>query len=435
MTPTLLVFASVALGLIAGAAITTAVVYARQLMRRRTEQLRPELPAIATAILSEIDSFAVILDASLTPIYANQAAREQPSVSGEELNDSGFLEQARRVLNTGIPFTKQPILDEPDDTVRIHMVRVPPSFLVVLAEDIAEEQRVNAMRRDFIANVSHELKTPIAAIGLLAEAIQAARDEPEMVQKFAKSLRKESTRLGELSRDIIRLSEAQATLTPADREIVPLYDLVSGEIDALETFATQHGVELILTENDADSAEVTTLGKRSALGVAIANVLVNAIQYSPEGSRVGVGVETSKKFFSVTITDQGPGIESAELQRVFERFYRVDGSRSREGGGTGLGLSITRHTLRAHGGDVEVWSQPGLGSSFTITLPIDRSRETEKAVKRRLKKHQKHGGVAAAPLSTSAIDLGAGATPRGKATLTTDVTPTSTVTASKKEPR
>lgn len=389
MTPTMLVLGAVVLGVLTGGALVATIYTARSASRRRAAQMRPELPEIAMSILHEIDTFAVILDSSLSAVYANPTALDEQRVSGEQLRTSEFLSHARRVMNTGIPYTRQPDPENPSDTIRLHIVRVPPRFLVVLADDVGEEQRVNAMRRDFIANVSHELKTPIAAIGLLAEAIQEAAEEPDMVQNFAKSLGRESHRLGELSRDVIRLSEAQSALTAEEREQVNLHEVVHREVDAHRTYAQQRGVELIFTEPEDGTSSAITLGKPAALGIAVSNLLSNAIQFSPPGAHVGVGMELGTRHLTVTVTDQGPGIAPEHLPRIFERFYRVDSSRSRDGGGTGLGLSITRHTLRAHGGDVDVWSQPGLGSSFTMTIPIVSGPEPEKKMKKRLKKLQK----------------------------------------------
>jgi two-component system sensor histidine kinase SenX3 len=350
--------------------------------------MRPELPEIATSILDEIEIFAVILDASLTAVYANPTARHEQHVSGEQIREPAFLQRVRRVMSTGIPDTHDPDPSNPSDTVRIHLVRLQRRFVVVLAEDLGEEQRVNAMRRDFIANVSHELKTPIAAIGLLSEAVQQAADEPEVVRGFAKSLVKESRRLGELSRDVIQLSEAQSTLRPEDREEVSLRDLVRGEVESHREFATQNSVELVVTDDAGGARDAVILGRPTSLGSAVANLLSNAIRHSPEGGRIGIGMSLERNRFLVTVTDQGEGMAAEHLSRIFERFYRVDGARTRGEGGTGLGLSIARHTMRAHGGDVDVWSQPGVGSSFTLTFPLPEQKSDSKSTKR-MKKARK----------------------------------------------
>lgn len=370
MTPTLLVLASVGLGIVTGALIAGLVFATRAIGRRRAETLRPELPPAAIDMLHELDVFAVILDASLSPVYANPAARDDPRITGEELREPDFLRRARRVMSMGVTDVRDPNFDDPGDTIRVKIVRLQRRFLVVFAEDLGEEHRVNAMRRDFIANVSHELKTPIAAISLLSEAVLEAAGEPEIVRGFAKTLRKESRRLGDLSRDIIQLSEAQSTLQPEDREEVSLRAIVLSEVETHRDFAAQHGVELVVHGQPSDSGDPLTLGRPSSIATVIANLLTNAVRHSPEGSSVGIGIEVDDTDCRITVTDQGEGIAPEHLSRIFERFYRADTARSREGGGTGLGLSIARHTMRAHGGDIDVWSQPGLGSSFTVTFPI-----------------------------------------------------------------
>ena len=400
MTPTELVFVSLALGIAIGAAISLAITGARRLGKLRAQAMRPELPEIATTLLDEIESFAVILDASLTPVYANPTAKFERFISGEELSDPEFLSRARTVMATGVPFTQEPDPDDTTGSIRVHIVRIQARFLVVLAEDLGEEQRLTAMRRDFIANVSHELKTPIAAIGLLAEAVQEGADDPGTVRSFAETLVKEARRLGDLSRDIISLSEAQSTLRPEDREEVALPDLVYAEVEAHRTFANQHGVSLVVTGDD--DLEATIQGRPSALSSAIANLLSNAIRHSPVGGRVGVGMEEKRNSFTVTVTDQGEGISPEHLGRIFERFYRVDDARTRGDGGTGLGLSIARHTMRAHGGDIDVWSQPGIGSSFSLTFPRHDNKGKAKSAKR-LKKMRKALKAAQRPDTHTAL--------------------------------
>ena len=382
MDPTLLVLAATALGILIGVGTTLAISGARAAGARRSREMRPELPEVATSILDEVETFAVILDSSLAPVYVNPVARQERHLSDEQLQDTDFLARVRRVMSSGVPDTQDPDPNDPADTVRIHIVRLQQRFVVILAEDLGEEQRVNAMRRDFIANVSHELKTPIAAIGLLAEAVQEAADEPALVRDFAKSLVKESRRLGELSRDVIQLSEAQSTLRPEDRESVALRDLVRAEVESHRSFAEQHHVDLIVTADDARDRDATILGRPTSISSAVANLLSNAIRHSPEGGRVGVGMSREKNRFIVTVTDQGEGIPPEHLPRIFERFYRVDGARTRVDGGTGLGLSIARHTMRAHGGDVDVWSQQGVGSSFTLTFPLHLENDPSKNAKR-----------------------------------------------------
>lgn len=392
MTPTLLVLAAVGLGLVAGALGAAVVFAALAAGRRRASSIRPELPPAAVEMLHALDRFAVILDASLSPVYANPAARDDPRITGEQLSEPEFLKRARQVMTSGATDIIEPDPEQPTDTIRLQIVRLQRRFLVVFADDMGEEQRVNAMRRDFIANVSHELKTPIAAISLLSEAVLEAAGEPEIVRGFAKKLRKESRRLGDLSRDIIQLSEAQTTLQPEDREPVALRAVVRGEVEALQDFAAQHGIEIVLSEHESVSSDPIALGRPSSIGTVIANLLTNAVRHSPEGASVGVGIELQGDECRITVTDQGEGIAAEHLPRIFERFYRVDTARSREGGGTGLGLSIARHTMRAHGGDITVWSQPGVGSSFTLAFPVIEDERMAKGRKRPKRSSRKQRG-------------------------------------------
>lgn len=389
MTPTLLVLASIGLGLVAGSLATAVVFGTRSLGRRRAASMRPELPPAAVEMLHALDRFAVVLDASLSPVYANPAARDDPQITGEQLRDAEFLRRARQVMSTGVTDVIEPADHE---TIRLQIVRLQRRFLVVFADDLGEEQRVNAMRRDFIANVSHELKTPIAAISLLSEAVLEAAAEPEIVRSFAKKLHKESRRLGDLSRDIIQLSEAQTTLQPEDREPVALRAVVKTEVEAHHDFAAQQGITIVLDEDASLPSELITFGRPSSIGTVIANLLTNAIRHSPEGSSVGIGINVVDRDCLITVTDQGEGIAAEHLPRIFERFYRVDTARSRDGGGTGLGLSIARHTMRAHGGDITVWSQQGVGSSFTLTFPLVEDESSTKSRKRAKRTTRKKRG-------------------------------------------
>lgn len=342
------------------------------------------LPETATAILNGLDTFAVILDSSLTPVYANPAARRNDTITGIGLHSAEFQRRARRVLESGTTSSRDPHPDDPSDNVRTHVIRIEDDLLVVLAEDLGEEQRLAAMRRDFIANVSHELKTPIAAVGLLSEAVREAASDPGLVAEFANSLIKESKRLAQLSNDIIQLSEAQSTLRPESLDKVDLRKIVASEVEAHETYAERRGVTLVTVDETDPKRGTRIRGRGSALASAVANVISNAIRHSPEGGTVKVRMTHRKRNFVITVRDEGEGIEPEHLERIFERFYRVDDARSRQEGGTGLGLSITRNAIRAHGGDVTVRSTPGKGARFTISLPLRDStkKKRKKQVKR-----------------------------------------------------
>jgi two-component system sensor histidine kinase SenX3 len=221
------------------------------------------------------------------------------------------------------------------------------------------------VRRDFIANISHELKTPIGAVGLLAEALDSASEDPDQVRRFAHRLSEESQRLARITQDIIELSRLQSADALTGAELVSVKQVITSAVDQNRVAAEARGIELAMRGDK--KAEV--YGDEALLVTAVHNLISNAIQYSPPGSRVGVGVRTVDGVVEIAVTDQGEGIPEDDLDRVFERFFRVDQARSRHTGGTGLGLAIVKHAVQNHGGEIRVWSQPGRGSTFTIRLP------------------------------------------------------------------
>lgn len=327
---------------------------------------------VAKRILEEGDMFCVILDETGTPVYANQAAREYDGSTDldRQLRDPNIQSIVFNVLATGEPYTRDPKSPDAPDAVSLRISPLDDYHVVVFAADRGEAQRVHAMRRDFIANMSHELKTPIAAIGLLTEAIIEASDDPDMVQNFATKLGRESKRLGALSRDVIRLSEAQSSLSNEDRERIDLPMLVREQVARLTELAVGHRVTIKVIDETRKPQETVIFGRKTAIGIAVGNLLTNAISYSPERGVVTVNIGDRDGEFAVVVTDQGPGIAPEHQPRVFERFFRVDSGRSRELGGSGLGLSIVRNTMRAHGGDVTVESTPGEGASFGLKFPL-----------------------------------------------------------------
>lgn len=241
--------------------------------------------------------------------------------------------------------------------------------VLVLADDESSQRRVDAVRRDFVANISHELKTPIGAVSVLAEAVEAARDDPDAVRRFATKLQIETARLAELINQIIDLSRLQSEDPMLASEVIDVNEVVADAVSRSKELATQREVSLIL----ARTSEAFVLGDRWQLTDAVANLVQNAINYSDERARVTISVALTERAgdqnVEIKVSDNGIGIKAEEQERIFERFYRVDYGRSRSTGGTGLGLSIVRHIAIAHGGSVRVWSRPGQGSTFTISLP------------------------------------------------------------------
>jgi len=254
------------------------------------------------------------------------------------------------------------------DEVVLHAraIALSDSNVLLLVEDNTESKRLDDTRRDFITNISHELKTPIGAISLLAEALVDASDDPVAVQKFSKSLRKESKRLSNLIQDVVQLSRIQSAEVVANAEVVDLSTVVMEALDRNSYRAESRNVKI--TYDAPEGVEV--IGDPEMLTVAVKNLIENAILYSDEGAPVGVGLRQVDDVAEIVVTDSGLGIPQEDQARIFERFYRVDPSRSRSTGGTGLGLAIVKHVASTHNGEVKLFSKPGVGSTFTLCIPL-----------------------------------------------------------------
>jgi two-component system sensor histidine kinase SenX3 len=239
-------------------------------------------------------------------------------------------------------------------------------LILVLISDESEAERVHEVRRDFVANISHELKTPIGALSLLSEAVLSAKNDPESVTKFATRMQHEAKRLTELVQEIINLSRLQDSDPLQVAQELNINELVRTAVDQCATTSEARNIWVSITEGP----EAVVLGDREQLIMAIHNLIENAINYSPEDTKVSVTTQIQEDIVEISVADQGIGISEDELERIFERFYRVDPARSRETGGTGLGLSIVKHVTSKHGGEVKVWSSPNVGSTFALRLPI-----------------------------------------------------------------
>jgi two-component system sensor histidine kinase SenX3 len=251
--------------------------------------------------------------------------------------------------------------------------RISSGQVLLIVEDRTESKRVDETRRDFIANISHELKTPIGAISLLAEALQDGSDDPELVKRFSASLQREATRLGSLVQDIIQLSRVQSAESNTNFAPVDLAGIISDAVERTQVLADRRGISI----KAATPAGHIVFGDSEALGMAIKNLIENAVIYSDEDSQVGVGLRAVDGVAEVTVIDNGIGISVEDQERIFERFYRVDPSRSRQTGGTGLGLAIVKHVALNHRGEVRLFSQPGTGSTFTLRIPEMPAQLTE----------------------------------------------------------
>lgn len=240
-----------------------------------------------------------------------------------------------------------------------------PRYAVVYLDDQSEQARMEASRRDFVANVSHELKTPVAAMAVLAEALLESSDEPETVRRFGQMLHTESQRLANMVGELIELSRLQGAERLPDLVVVDVDSVVQEAISRYKVVA--ENAEITITTDAPTGFEV--LGDQGLLVTAVANLISNAIAYSPNGSTVSISRRRERDQIEIAVTDRGIGIARADQERVFERFFRVDKARSRATGGTGLGLAIVKHVAANHDGTIRVWSRPGTGSTFTLSIP------------------------------------------------------------------
>jgi two-component system sensor histidine kinase SenX3 len=365
-----LVLLSLALGLMVGAGFISLLQIAERHGRRASEVVNPAVPDGIDQVLDALDTAAVVLDPSNNVMKTSRAAVSMGMVWNRQIVHPELLELAGRVRRSGEPIAEDLILSrgpfgDASMRVRVRLATLGTRYVLLLAEDRTEAFRLDEVRRDFVANISHELKTPIAAVGLLAEALNQAADEPVQVRRFASRLTTESGRLTRLTQEIIELSRLQAQDSLSEPEDLDIDDVVSAAVDQSRVVAD--AARITLAVGQRSGARVT--GDERLLVMAVHNLVANAVHYSAEASRVGVGVRHHDGVVEVTVTDQGVGIQEADLDRIFERFFRVDQARSRHTGGTGLGLSIVKHIVQIHGGDIRVWSQPGSGSTFTIRLP------------------------------------------------------------------
>jgi two-component system sensor histidine kinase SenX3 len=329
----------------------------------------PVPPGVA-GVLQVLRSSAVVLDASDAVVKASPAAYAMGLVKSRSLTAPDLLDLARQVRRDGE--IRQVEMDLPHGaTAVLHStVRIAPlgaTLVLVLVEDRTEARRVDEVRRDFVANVSHELKTPVGALSLLAEAVQSASDDPDAVRRFAARMQQESARLTSLIQDLIDLSRVQIDAPlAASADKVHIAEVVADALDRSYETAAARRIELIADAED----DVAVRGDRTQLSAALGNLVENAVNYSPDDTRVAVTVKNTGDLVEISVTDQGIGIPERDLERIFERFYRVDPARSRATGGTGLGLSIVKHIAATHGGEVAVWSSEGNGSTFTLKLPV-----------------------------------------------------------------
>jgi two-component system sensor histidine kinase SenX3 len=363
-----------------GAVLVGGVVYAWHVSEKQRQRIpaqeEPVVPTGVATVLSVLRSSAVVVNEEDVVLKASAPAYALGLVRGNEMVDAALADLVRQVRRDGeIRETELVIARTPGGPPRHVTARVAPlgpRQVLALVEDRTRERRVEAIRRDFVANVSHELKTPVGAIRLLAEAVQDASEDPEAVERFAGRMITESERLTRLVQQIIELSRLQDDDPLDEPTPVSLDDVVSTAVDATTIDAQARGISVVTSGERG----LKVLGNREQIAVAIGNLVANAVAYSPDRSSVLVATrcpDQPSDMVEISVTDQGIGIPAGEIDRIFERFYRVDPARHRSTGGTGLGLSIVKHVAATHGGDIRVWSVEGQGSTFTLSLPRNRT--------------------------------------------------------------
>jgi two-component system sensor histidine kinase SenX3 len=339
-----------------------------------------EAQPLSALVVEALRQGVVVIDREERAVLVNPAARAMGVLDVDRLAFDELVEVVRAVLDGGaLPVTSidLPIGRLGREPIALSVAAVPlpgpderVGAVALLLADVSEQRRLESMRRDFVGNVSHELKTPVGALMLLAEAVQGASDDPEAVARFADRMQREGSRLSRLVRELIELSRVQGADPLPGASTVEVLDIVSEAADRSRLAAERSGIAVTVRVAE----HLAVRGNEAQLTMAVANLIDNAIAYSSAGTRVAVTGSASsdddaRPCVDIAVSDQGIGVAEAELDRIFERFYRIDPARSRATGGTGLGLAIVKNIVTNHLGRVIVRSVEGSGSTFTIRLP------------------------------------------------------------------
>lgn len=368
MSPTTQAF----LAAVLGAVVAAVAVYAWHVTDRQQQDMpaapEPDVPPEVATVLSVLRSSAVIVDQDDSVLKASAPAYALGLVRGSSLLSDELIDLVRQVRRDGQIRETEVLIARTNAAPRHVTARIAPiggRLVLVLVEDRTRERRIEAVRRDFVANVSHELKTPVGAIRVLADAVSEAADDPEAVRRFSHRMLTESDRLTALVLQIIELSRLQGDEPLESPETVDVDQIIASAADTTSVDAARKGISIRV----GGTSGLKVFGSEEQVLAAVTNLVSNAVAYSDAGLSVTVSARATDDNVEISVIDQGIGIAPAEIDRIFERFYRVDPARHRSTGGTGLGLSIVKHVAATHGGDVKVWSSPGRGSTFTLILP------------------------------------------------------------------
>lgn len=385
---------SVFFGFLAGVAVAALAFPAADFLKKRYRRAKvaSTLSTNQVTTVSQVLHLAVqgsptgvvVVDRSGDVILSNGKAHDMGIVHERTVNpqvwsvtQEVFEDQETRTVDLTIPKRRT---GSRVTAVQAHiqpLTLVDLRYNVIYSTDESENVRMESARRDFVANVSHELKTPVGGMALLAEALLESYDDPDSVQYFGTRLHKEAHRMADMINELISLSKLQGAEALPDMEPVLVDDVVTDAIARTQLAADNANIRI----GAARPSGVYVLGDHSLLVTAVANLISNAINYSPQSTPVTVSQKvTGDGTILIRVTDRGIGISAEDQARVFERFFRVDKARSRSTGGTGLGLAIVKHVAHNHGGTIKLWSRPGTGSTFTLELPIhDPDSEAQQA--------------------------------------------------------
>ncbi len=355
-----------------GAVVAGGAVLAWHLSDRQQHQTQPVedpvVPVGVAAVLSVLRSSAVVVDDADVVLKASAPAYAMGLVRGTSLLSTDLADLVHQVRRDGQIRETELLMSRPGMPARHVTARVAPlgsRLVLALVEDRTRERRVEAVRRDFVANVSHELKTPVGAIRLLAEAVHDAAEDPEAIKRFSHRMLTESDRLSRLVQQVIELSRLQGDEPLEQPMPVELDEVIKVAVDTSAIDADSKRISIVT----GGTPQLQVFGSEEQVTAAVANLVANAVSYSDCDATVLVSTKADDDMVEISVVDQGIGIPAHEIDRIFERFYRVDPARHRSTGGTGLGLSIVKHVAATHGGEVRVWSVEGQGSTFTLTLP------------------------------------------------------------------
>ncbi|MEB4208584.1 sensor histidine kinase [Mycobacterium sp. 94-17] len=360
---------ALAAGVLVGTRLSPRAVKRRQ--RVGTEWTGITVAQMLQRIVALMPLAAAVVDAHRDVVYLNDRAKELGLVRDRQLDDQAWEAAQQALTGVDVEFDLQPAKragGRSGLSVHGHARLVSEEdrrFAVVFAHDQSDYARMEATRRDFVANVSHELKTPVGAMALLAEALLASADDSETVRRFAEKVLVEANRLGDMVAELIELSRLQGAERLPNVTEVDVDKVVSEAISRHKVAAENTDIEV---RTDAPSG-LRVLGDETLLVTALANLVSNAIAYSPPGSPVSISRRRRGENIEIAVTDRGIGIALEDQERVFERFFRGDKARSRATGGSGLGLAIVKHVAANHNGSIGVWSKPGTGSTFTLSIP------------------------------------------------------------------